>query len=83
MINISDEQLTDYTGFTVYDAETGEPVEASEMVRFAVKAALWILKDSGELAIVYCDTWEDVNVDTIPKRGKYLIQFGSGKYMRW
>lgn len=82
MISIPDEQMTEYTGFTVYNAETGEPVEAADMVRFSIKGAQWILRDSGELAVLYCDTWEDIAVDTVPRQGKYLIQFGTGEYVR-
>ena len=83
MISIPEDQMEESTGFTVYDAETGEPAEAVDAVRFSVKGAEFVLRDEGQLAVVYCDTWEDVNIETLPRQGKYLIQFGDGKYMRW
>lgn len=88
MIQIPENQLIDeLCGFTVYDAETGEPVEPEQMATKTVQpfiypslADCYAFTDEGILILMsstgsYC---------YIAKEGKYIIQFAdTGKYLRW
>lgn len=87
MLNLKPEQLTEWNGFDVYDAETGENLLPSQVAEKS-------FPDDRFLSIIangFCLTWEghlylteDGSRGTrIPKEGKYLIQINGEKYMRW
>lgn len=75
MFQIPQDQLTEFTGFTVYDAKSGEPapLEYEE---------LFVLDEDGLLLKIYPSS-DKYMYEDVPKEGKYLIQFADGKYMRW
>ena len=80
---IADEQMKEFTGFTVYDASTGDPVEAVELADYKSRNGWFAFTESGNLVAFRFDSWWDLEGETVPKEGKYIIQFGDGKYMRW
>lgn len=87
MINIKPEDLTEWDGFDVYDAETGERMCPSEIAEkeFPEDRRLPQVVDG------FCLTWEgwlyltceDGRTVYVPMRDKYLIQINGEKYMRW
>ena len=87
MVNLKPEQLTEWDGFDVYDAETGENLLPSQVAEISLPGDI-ITK---HLATDFCLTWdgyllllrEDGITITVPKEGKYLIQINGEKYMRW
>ena len=87
MVNLKPEQLTEWNGFDVYDAETGENLLPSQVAEISLPGDI-ITKN---LAMDFCLTWdgyllllrEDGITITVPKEGKYLIQINGEKYMRW
>ena len=87
MVNLKPEQLTEWNGFDVYDAETGENLLPSQVAEISLPGDI-ITK---HLATDFCLTWdgyllllrEDGITITVPKEGKYLIQINGEKYMRW
>lgn len=66
----------EFSGFTVYDAETGWPVEPEGMSCFA-------FDENGSLIRFWHDEWNDAEFLVVPKEGKYVVQFGDGKTLRW
>ena len=69
--------------FSVYDAETGEPVEAANEI--TVKKVRWArfdITDDGQLAVVFVDSWDDFGSEILQRVGKYLVQIGDMK-VRW
>ena len=87
MIELKPEDMTEWTGFDVYDAETGDNLSPSEVAeRIFPEDRYYSLMADGFLF-----TWEgflylsleDGRHVYIPKEEKYLIQFSDGKYMRW
>ena len=85
MIKLQPEQiLADWPGFTVYDAETGEPVEAADVAMIPCADGYFAMDENGELIAVIVDSWHDTEAVVIPKEGRYLIQFAdSCKYLAW
>lgn len=87
MINIKPEDLIEWSGFDVYDAETGDNLSPSEVAEktfhedryFSLMADGFLLTWEGFL---YLNLEDGRNV-YIPKEEKYLIQINGGKYMRW
>lgn len=87
MVNLKPEQLTEWSGFDVYDVETGENLLPSQVAEksFPEDKAVALLADG------FCLTWEGYllllkdNSGTVyvPHEGKYLIQINGEKYMRW
>lgn len=80
MIEISSDQMKDFYGFTVYDAVTGDPVDASTILK---GCSYFALDDDGMLVAISVDKWRDADVMHVAKEGRYLIQFADGYYMRW
>ena len=84
---ISKEKFTEFTGFAVYDAESGEPVTPVEYFRSYYDDEDMYVPDDYYFAISYdgtlvvCMPWEGVN--KVNKEGKYLIQFCNGMYVRY
>ena len=69
--------------FRVYEAESGESVEAIDATSFAGKNARFILTEAGVLAVMYTDAWEDLSMEILP-RGKYLVRFcDEQEFRRW
>jgi len=87
MINIKQEDMTEWDGFDVYDAETGENLFPSQVAEISLPEDI----TTKHLTTDFCLTWdgyllllrEDGRTVTVPKEGKYLIQINGGKYMRW
>lgn len=87
MINIKPEDLIEWTGFDVYDAESGYILFPNQVAEKSLPEDM-VTK---HLATDFCLTWdgyllllrEDGRTVTVPKEGKYLIQINGGKYMRW
>ena len=86
MININPEDLIEWDGFDIYDAETGDNLSPSEVAErsfpgdnyYNLMADGFLLTWEGFLYL----SLEDGSA-YIPKEGKYLIQINGGKYMRW
>lgn len=86
MLNLKPEQLIEWDGFDVYDAEIGENLHPCEVAEKSFPS------DKGlfELACGFCLTWEGflymmidgVSPVYIPRENKYIVQIGE-KYMRW
>lgn len=69
-----DEKLiSEWPGFTVYDAESGENLSDKQ---------LYLLDPEGQLVKAVYNGNSVVLVRPM-KKGKYIIQFGSGKFMTW
>ena len=64
------DKLPEFTGFTVYERETGEPVLPQ------YDEAQYVLSQNGNLYEAICA------IEGIPK-GKYIIQLGNGEYYKW
>ena len=87
MVNLKPERLTEWNGFDVYDAETGENLFPNQVAWKSLRGDI-ITK---HLATDFCLTWdgyllllrEDSITVTVPKEAKYLIQINGEKYMRW
>lgn len=75
MLEIPKDQLTKFPGFTVYDAESGEPVPLGYEEFF-------VLDEDGLLFKIYPSS-DKYMYEDVPKDGKYIIRFADGKYMRW
>lgn len=65
--------ISEWPGFTVYDAESGENLSDKQ---------LYLLDPEGQLVKAVFNGNSVVLVRPM-KKGKYIIQFGSGKYMVW
>ena len=70
-----DEKLiSEWSGFTVYDAETGENLSNKK----------WYLLDCDGALVEPFFNGNNLILLRPSKKGKFLIQFGdSGMYMRW
>lgn len=68
-----DNSISEWSGFTVYDAESGENLSDKQ---------LYLLDPEGQLVKAVFNGSSVVLVRPM-KKGKYIIQFGSGKYMVW
>ena len=87
MINIKQEDMTEWNGFDIYDAETGDYLSPSEVAERSFTGDNYYSLMADGLLL----TWEGflyLSLDDgrhayIPKEGKYLIQINGGKYMRW
>ena len=87
MINIKQEDMTEWDGFDVYDAETGDILSPGEVAEktfhedryFCLMADGFLLTWEGFLYL----SLDDGRHAYIPKEGKYLIQINDEKYMRW
>lgn len=75
MIEIPKDQLTEFHGFTVYDAESGDPVTLGYEEFF-------VLDEDGLLFKIYPSSDKYLYED-VPKDGKYIIQFADGSYMEY
>ena len=87
MVNIRPEDMIEWDGFEVYDAETGYNLSPSEVTEktfpghryFSLMADGFLLTWEGSLFL----SLEDGRNAYIPKEKKYLIRFSDGKCMRW
>ena len=87
MTNIKPENIIEWSGFDVYDAETGEYLFPSQVAEKSLPEDI-VTK---HLATDFCFTWdeyllllrEDSRTVIVPKEGKYLIRINGEKYMRW
>lgn len=68
-----DNSISEWPGFTVYDSESGENLSDKQ---------LYLLDPEGQLVKAVFNGNSVVLVRPM-KKGKYIIQFGSGKYMTW
>ena len=74
MMDIEKEHMiSEWPGFTVYDAETGENLSDKQ---------LYLLDSEGQLVKAVYNGSSVVLVRPM-KKGRYIIQFGSGKFMKW
>ena len=84
-IELPQEEMIEFDGLDVYDAETGDNLDPSTVaeryygVRGAVCADGFCLDWDGNLRLVTNGT----DLENIPKEGRYLVQINGGKYMRW
>lgn len=76
----SDKFIDEWCGFTVYDAESGDPVNAEDIFPDEAVSDGFFLSEDGELLI---DGVCGGEMFDVPKDGKYIVQFADGKYMRW
>ena len=87
MIELKPEDICEWDGFDVYDAETGERMRPSDIAereipqdpRLSQTVNGFCLTWEGFLFLT-CETSENVYV---PRLGRYLIQINGEKYMRW
>lgn len=68
-----DNSISEWPGFTVYDAESGENLSDKQ---------LYLLDPEGQLVKAVYNGNSVVLVRPM-KKERYIIQFGSGKYMTW
>lgn len=85
MINLKPDELIEWDGFDVYDAETGEnldpvavanreyPMQTHELVDG------FCLDDVGGLNLTYSNG----EICYIPRMGRYIVTLSGGKFMRW
>ena len=72
-MNNSNSEIKEWPGFTVYDAESGENLSDKQ---------LYLLDPEGQLVKAVYNGNSVVLVRPM-KKGEYIIQFGSGKFMKW
>lgn len=79
-----DKFIDEWCGFTVYDAETGNPVEPKDISEHFDPVDAFVLDTYGVLWVSPWDAedWRTGLIE-VPREGKYLIQFADGRYMRW
>lgn len=80
---IPDGQEVKDFGFTVYDVQSGDQVDrekiADELDFDTRLVDNFVLTEDGFLYITdSCGYWY-----TVPRQGKYIIQFADGRYMRY
>lgn len=68
-----DNSIPEWPGFTVYDSESGENLSNKQ---------LYLLDPEGQLVKAVFNGNSVVLVRPM-KKGKHIIQFGSGKFMKW
>ena len=81
------DKLPEFTGFTVYDRETGEPVKPTD-IKISNGETLFDIEDKfgfdedGNFGIIPIDAeqWRTGLVDV--NKGKYIIQIGTEMY-KW
>ena len=81
------DKLPEFTGFTVYDRESGEPVKPTD-IKISNGETLFEIEDKfgfdeeGNFGIIPIDAeqWRTGLVDV--KKGKYIIQI-NGEHYRW
>lgn len=72
-MNNSNSEIKEWSGFTVYDSESGENLSDKQ---------LYLLDPEGQLVKAVYNGNSVVLVRPM-KKGRYIIQFGSGKFMKW
>lgn len=72
-MNNSNSEIKEWSGFTVYDAESEENLSDKQ---------LYLLDPEGQLVKAVYNGNSVVLVRPM-KKGRYIIQFGSGKFMKW
>ena len=77
------QEMDEFPGFTVYDAETGEPASVADAVMNPEAVGLFAINENGKLIAIYVDGWHDTESVVVQKLGNYIIQFGSGEKFRW
>lgn len=77
------QEIDEFPGFTVYDAETGEPVNVADAVMQPDAIGMFAINENGKLIAIYVDGWHDTESVVIQKLGNYIIQFGDGQKFRW
>ena len=85
MIDLKPDDLIEWDGFDVYDAETGEPIYPVDVAERECSAS------TAQLADGFCLDWEgqlwltmeNGEMEHISQQGRYLVQINGGKYMRW
>lgn len=81
------DKLPEFTGFTVYDRESGEPVKPTD-IKISNGETLFDIEDKfgfdedGNFGIIPIDAeqWRTGLVDV--NKGKYIIQIGTERY-KW
>ena len=87
MVNLKPERLTEWNGFSVYDAITGKYLRYHEVAEKS-------FPEDGRLAQLvdgFCLDWEGTLYLTlangytqrIPKEGMYFVQINGNEIMRW
>jgi len=87
MIELKPEDMCEWDGFDVYDAETGERMCPSEVAEREIPQDPRI----SQIVDGFCITWEgflmltqeDGRIVYVPRLGRYLIQINGEKYVRW
>ena len=83
MIKIPKDQLTEFYGFTVYDADSGEPCGGDDDFMLNQNGSLYKITDGYWEPNIDGEKVPCAEVEYVPKTGKYLIQFADGMFMRW
>ncbi len=77
--------LPEFPGFTIYDAESGEPISDTLEFEDEIHYTDWLT--TGRTAFLAVPYPEKVNIPyetlAIPKDGKHIIQMGDGRMYRW
>lgn len=84
-IELPQEEMIEFDGFDVYDAETGDNLDPSTVAEREYGIIV------SQLADGFCLDWDGAlwitletgAMNSIPKEGRYLVQINGGKYMRW
>ena len=87
MIELKPTDLTEWDGFDVYDAETGENLCPYEVAKMSFPEDKVAISLAGEFSL----SWDgmlylmldDGRYMSVPHNGKYLIQINGEKFMRW
>lgn len=77
------QEMDEIRGFTVYDAESGEPANVADAVMQPDAIGMFAINENGKLIAIYVDGWHDTESVVVQKLGNYIIQFGSGEKFRW
>lgn len=88
------DKLPEFEGFTVYDRETGEPVEPhdgmsiycgdlllKDPISYSSSKMVFALDEDGALCITPKE--QAYQAYRVSKEGKYIIQLGNGEYYKW
>lgn len=81
-------KLPEFTGFTVYDKESGEPVKPTD-IKISNGETLFDIEDKfgfdedGNFGIIPIDAEQWRTGLVYVNKGKYIIQLGNGEYYKW
>lgn len=73
---------SEFPTFIVRDF-SGEIVHPVDLIVEKVATAYFAFDDCGGLWVMYIDMWHDMASVSIPKQGRYRVEFSDGRSLIW